>query len=73
MKLIDLVRVFLEPTNSSHPQCEALRVLFVEGLPSKEAAKLFGYTEGSFRVLGILALQRLKYTGFCSPEVVAPS
>lgn len=42
---------FLAPTNSTHRQYEALRAYFVEGLNSKQAAKQFGYTEGSFRVL----------------------
>jgi len=46
-----MARLFLEPTNSTHRQYEALRAFFVEGLPSKEAARRFGYTEGSFRVL----------------------
>jgi len=32
-------------------QYEALRAYFLEGLSSKEAARRFGYTEGSFRVL----------------------
>jgi transposase len=41
----------LEPTNSTHRQYEALRAYFVEGLSSAEAAKRFGYTPGSFRVL----------------------
>ena len=50
-KLTDLGRVFIEPTNSTHRQYEALRAFFIDGLPSKEAAKRFGYTEGSFRVL----------------------
>jgi transposase len=49
--LTGLARVFLEPSNSTHRQYEALRAYFVEGLSSKEAAKRFGYTEGSFRVL----------------------
>jgi len=30
---------------------EALRAYFVQGLPSTEAARLFGYTANSFRVL----------------------
>jgi len=46
-----MARFFLEPTNSTHRQYEALRAFFVEGLPSKEAARRFGYTEGSFRVM----------------------
>lgn len=47
----DLTKVFLEPTNSTHRQYEALRAYYVEGLSSAEAAKRFGYTPGSFRVL----------------------
>ena len=50
-QLTDLSRVFLEPVNSTHRQYEALRAFFVEGLPSAEAARRFGYTPGSFRVL----------------------
>lgn len=46
-----LTRIFLEPVNSTHRQYEALRAFYVEGLPSAEAAKRFGYTPGSFRVL----------------------
>lgn len=50
-QLTELPRVFLEPTDSTHRQYEALRAYFVEGLPSHEVAKRFGYTPGSFRVL----------------------
>lgn len=50
-KATDLARVFLEPSNSTHRQYEALRAYFVEGLPSAEAARRFGYSPGSFRVL----------------------
>jgi hypothetical protein len=50
-KLTDLAQIFLEPTNSTHRQYEALRAFFVEGLSSGEAARRFGYTTGSFRVL----------------------
>ncbi len=50
-KLTDLSTVFLEPSTAAHRQYEALRAYFVEGLPSAEAARRFGYTEGSFRVL----------------------
>jgi hypothetical protein len=48
---LTLARRFLEPTNSTHRQYEALRAFFVEGLPSAEAAIRFGYTPGSFRIL----------------------
>lgn len=43
--------VFLQPSNATHRQYEALRAYFAEGLSSAEAARRFGYTEGSFRVL----------------------
>jgi len=49
--ITDLSRIFLEPTNPTHRQYEALRAYFVDHLSSKEAAKRFGYSEGSFRVL----------------------
>ncbi|MCX6069852.1 MAG: hypothetical protein NTU91_03185 [Chloroflexi bacterium] len=44
-------RFFLEPQQPRQRQYEALRAYFVEGLPSPEAARRFGYTGGSFRVL----------------------
>ena len=44
-------RAFLEPTNATHRQYEALRAYFVDKLPSKVVAARFGYTPGSFRVL----------------------
>jgi len=50
-KITDLSWVFLQPTNPTHRQYEALRAYFVDNLSNKEAAKRFGYTEGSFRVL----------------------
>jgi len=50
-KLIDCSRFFLQPTNASHRQYEALRAHFVDKMPSQEAARRFGYTPGSFRVL----------------------
>jgi transposase len=49
--LTKFTRPFLEPANSTHRQYEALRAYFVDGLSSKETAKRFRYTEGSFRVL----------------------
>src|SRR6266704_6426983 len=48
--LTELTRLFLEPTDPTPRQYEALRAYFVEGLPSHEVAKRFGYTPGSFRV-----------------------
>jgi len=44
-------RFFLEPGHPRQRQYEALRAYFVEGLPSPEAARRFGYAAGSFRVL----------------------
>jgi transposase len=49
--ITNFAKFFLEPSNSTHRQYEALRAYFVEGLSNKEAAKRFGYTEGSFRIL----------------------
>lgn len=50
-KLTDPAQAFLQPANATHRQYEALRAYFVDQLPSKEAARRFGYSEGSFRVL----------------------
>jgi len=50
-ELTDMARFFLEPSNATHRQYEALRAYFVDRLPSVEAARLFSYTPGSFRVL----------------------
>ena len=50
-KITNFTHLFLQPSNSTHRQYEALRAYFVDGLPSKQAAKRFGYTDGSFRVL----------------------
>lgn len=49
--LTELAPIFLEPCSATHRQYEALRAYYVEGLPSAQAAKTFGYTPGSFRVL----------------------
>jgi hypothetical protein len=49
--LTDLSRIFLEPTNATHRQYEALRAFFVEGLTGADVARRFGYAPGSFRVL----------------------
>src|SRR5262249_46782750 len=48
---LTLARRFLEPSNSTHRQYEALRAFFVDRLPSAEAAARLGYTPASFRVL----------------------
>ena len=49
--ITNMANIFLEPTNATHRQYEALRAYFVDDLPSKEVAKRFGYTDGSFRVM----------------------
>src|SRR3954454_24678681 len=51
IELTDLARAFTVPANATHRRYEALRTYFVEGLSGAEAARLFGYTPGSFRVL----------------------
>jgi transposase len=48
---ITLRQHFLQPKNSTQRQYEALRAFLVEGLPSREAARRFGYSPGSFRIL----------------------
>ncbi len=42
---------FLEPGNPRQRIYEALRAFFVEGRPSSEVARSFGYTPGTFRVM----------------------
>ena len=42
---------FVQPSNATHRQYEALRAFFVEGLSVTEVAERFGYTPASFRVL----------------------
>jgi hypothetical protein len=49
--LSDIRKFFLEPTLSRHRQYEALRAFFIEGRPSAQVARDFGYTPGSFQVL----------------------
>ena len=66
-KLTDLSRVFVEPTNATHRQYEALRAFFVEGIPSAEVARSFGYTPGSFRVLVHQFRQNPRHDFFLTP------
>ena len=42
---------FLQPALPKQRQYEALRAYFVEGRPSQEVARAFGYSPGAFRVL----------------------
>ena len=48
---ITLQNRFLNPVNPAQRQYEALRAFIVDGLPSGQAAKRFGYSPGSFRIL----------------------
>ncbi len=50
-ELSDIRRFFLEPHTPKQRQYEALRAYFVEGLPSQDAAKSFGYSVSAFHVL----------------------
>ena len=49
--LTDFAQPFLLPQNSTHRLYEALRAFFVDKLPSHQAARRFGYSPRSFRVL----------------------
>lgn len=49
--LTPIAQFFLAPENPLHRQYEAFRAYFVEGQPSHEVARRFGYMPGSFRVL----------------------
>src|SRR6266478_7869377 len=49
--LTECQRFFEEPATARQRQYEALRAYFLEGLPSAEAARSFGYSPGAFRVL----------------------
>lgn len=50
-ELSKIRRFFLEPQIPKHRQYEALRAFFVDGRPSAQVARHFGYTPGSFQVL----------------------
>ena len=66
-KLTSLAHYFLQPTNATHRQYEALRAFAVEGLSAAEAAARFGYTPGSFRVLVHQFRQNPQRPFFLSP------
>jgi len=65
--LTGLAQVFLTPANSTHRQYEALRAFFVEGLSSQAAARRFGYSPGSFRVLACQFRQAPRRPFFLPP------
>ena len=66
-ELTEMARYFLEPANSTHRQYEALRAYFVDNLSSEEAARKFGYTTGSFRVLCHQFRHNPQRQFFCPP------
>jgi hypothetical protein len=45
------LRFFLEPGQTSHRRYEALRAIFVEGLPLNQVADRFGYRPSALRSL----------------------
>lgn len=49
--LTDCRRFFAEPATTRQRQYEALRAFYVDGQPSSEVARRFGYSAGAFRVL----------------------
>jgi len=49
--LTDPARFFLTPSSTRQRQYEALRAYFVAGLSSEQAARSFGYSPATFRVL----------------------
>jgi transposase len=49
--LTDCRRFFAEPATARQRQYEALRAFYMDGLPSSEVARRFGYSAGAFRVL----------------------
>src|SRR6266581_539431 len=67
-KITELTRPFLKPSNATHRQYEALRAFFVDHWPAQAAAKRFGYTYGSFRVLCHEFRQNPKREFFQSPQ-----
>jgi transposase len=70
-KITKMAGFFLQPSNATHRQYEALRAYFVEDLSSKEAARRFGYTEGSFRVLAH-AFRKNPHRPFFLPPAKGP-
>jgi hypothetical protein len=65
--LTPLAERFLQPTNATHRQYEALRAYFVDGLPGPEVAARFGYSYASFRVLAYQFRKEPNRTFFKSP------
>src|SRR5437870_1564787 len=70
-KLTGLAQRFLQPANATHRQYEALRAFVIEGVPSAEAARRFGYSPESFRVL-VHRFRQNPDRDFFLPPVRAP-
>lgn len=70
-KITEYAATFVRPQNPTHRQYEALRAFFVEGVPGKEAAKRFGYSPGSFRVL-VHKFRRNPHRAFFVPSAKGP-
>src|SRR5262249_25039922 len=64
-------RALIAPANAPHRRYEALRAYFVEGLSGAEAARRFGYTPGSFRVL-VHQFRRDPHRPFFLPTAKGP-
>jgi hypothetical protein len=65
--LTPLAEHFLQPSNATHRQYEALRAYFVDGLPGPEVAERFGYRYASFRTLASQFRKQPNRPFFLSP------
>jgi hypothetical protein len=65
-------RFFLRPRSPKHRMYEALRAFFVEGRASKQVARAFGYTAGSFQVLCHHFRRDPNPVFFASPSMAPP-
>ena len=66
--LITCRQFFLDSTHPKQRQYEALRAYFVEGRSSQDAARAFGYSVGSFRVLCHHFRREAQPTFFVTPH-----
>lgn len=66
-QLTPLAERFLQPSNATHRQYEALRAYFVDGLAGPEVATRFGYTYASFRTLACQFRKQPNRPFFLSP------
>ena len=61
-------RFFLEPRSPRQRQYEAFRAYFVEGVPSAQTARAFGYSPGAFQVMCHHFRRDLDRIFFISPK-----